>query len=70
MNNQYLPPGSLGKITKNALTAKDTGAVPVADKTVPAGIDLNDVTEPLLVMAGDCRPNIASVQPWRIQSSC
>ncbi|MGQ8774536.1 Ig-like domain-containing protein [Serratia sp. NA_112.1] len=32
--------------TKDALTAKDTGSVPVVDKTLPAGTDLNDVTEP------------------------
>ncbi|MGO3395311.1 MAG: Ig-like domain-containing protein [Serratia proteamaculans] len=32
--------------TKDALTAKDTGAVSVADKTLPSGTDLNNVTEP------------------------
>lgn len=37
----------LGKLaTKDAITAKDTGAVPVADKTMPAGTDLNGITEP------------------------
>ncbi|MFC3946440.1 pyocin knob domain-containing protein [Serratia entomophila] len=37
----------LGKLaTKDALTAEDTGAVPVADKTLPSGTDLNVVTEP------------------------
>ncbi|HGM6897097.1 Ig-like domain-containing protein [Serratia marcescens] len=37
----------LGKLaTKDAITAKDTGAVPIADKTLPAGTDLNAITEP------------------------
>jgi|GEM_PF-1537588 len=37
----------LGELaTKDALTAKETGAVPVADKTLPAGTDLNDITAP------------------------
>ncbi|HCR2977802.1 TPA: Ig-like domain-containing protein [Serratia marcescens] len=37
----------LGKLaTKDAITAKDAGAVPVADKTLPAGTDLNAITEP------------------------
>ncbi|EMW1017594.1 Ig-like domain-containing protein [Serratia marcescens] len=37
----------LGKLaTKDAITAKDTGAVPVADKTMPAGTDLNAITDP------------------------
>lgn len=37
----------LGKLaTKDEITAKDTGAVPVADKTLPAGTDLNAITEP------------------------
>lgn len=30
--------------TKAPLTAKETGAVPVADKTLPAGTDLNGIT--------------------------
>ncbi|NIH11183.1 MAG: hypothetical protein G5702_01695 [Serratia symbiotica] len=37
----------LGKLaTKDVITANDTGAVPVADKTLPAGTDLNAITEP------------------------
>lgn len=37
----------LGELaTKDAVTAEDAGAVPVADKTLPAGTNLNDVTEP------------------------
>lgn len=37
----------LGKLaTKDAITAKETGAVPVSDKTLPAGTDLNTITEP------------------------
>ncbi|MBH3170396.1 Ig-like domain-containing protein [Serratia marcescens] len=32
--------------TKDAVTAEEAGAVPVADKTLPAGTNLNDVTEP------------------------
>lgn len=37
----------LGKLaTKDALTADDTGAVPVADETLPTGTDLNDITVP------------------------
>jgi hypothetical protein len=46
----------LGKLaTKDALTAEDTGAVPVADKTLPAGTDLNAVTE-----AGEYFQNVTS----------
>ena len=37
----------LGKLAaKDAITAKDAGAVPVADKTLPAGTNLNAITEP------------------------
>ncbi|MEE4409508.1 MULTISPECIES: Ig-like domain-containing protein [unclassified Serratia (in: enterobacteria)] len=37
----------LGELaTKDAVTAEETGAVPVADKTLPVGTDLNNVTEP------------------------
>ncbi|CAI0869544.1 Bacterial Ig-like domain (group 2) [Serratia marcescens] len=37
----------LGKLaTKDAITAKEAGAVPVSDKTLPAGTDLNTITEP------------------------
>jgi len=37
----------LGELaTKDALTAKETGAVPVAEKTLAAGTDLNDITAP------------------------
>lgn len=37
----------LGKLAaKDAITAKDAGAVPVADKTMPAGTNLNAITEP------------------------
>ncbi|MEN4050134.1 Ig-like domain-containing protein [Serratia marcescens] len=32
--------------TRDAVTAEEAGAVPVADKTLPAGTNLNDVTEP------------------------
>lgn len=32
--------------TQDTLTAEDTGAVPVADKTLPANTDLNAITEP------------------------
>ncbi|WP_414162107.1 Ig-like domain-containing protein [Serratia sp. BNK-10] len=31
---------------KDVVTAEEAGAVPVADKTLPAGTNLNDVTEP------------------------
>lgn len=35
----------LGELaTKDSLTAKETGAVSVADKTLPAGTDLNGIT--------------------------
>jgi hypothetical protein len=37
----------LGELaTKDSLTAEDVGAVPVADKTLPAGTDLDAITEP------------------------
>ncbi|BEL99008.1 hypothetical protein SM14VA2_14210 [Serratia marcescens] len=37
----------LGELaTKDAVTAEEAGAVPVVDKTLPAGTNLNDVTEP------------------------
>ncbi|MBT0723295.1 hypothetical protein HH682_02315 [Rosenbergiella sp. S61] len=32
-------------MTKDALTVNETGAVPMADKTLPAGTDLNGITE-------------------------
>ncbi|WP_431021801.1 pyocin knob domain-containing protein [Erwinia rhapontici] len=38
---------ALGNLAiKDALTANETGAVPVADKTLPADTDLRTVTEP------------------------
>ncbi|MGP2977775.1 Ig-like domain-containing protein [Serratia nevei] len=37
----------LGELaTKDAVTAEEAGAVPVAERTLPAGTNLNDVTEP------------------------
>ncbi len=37
----------LGELaTKDAVTAEETGAVPIADKSLPAGTNLNNVTEP------------------------
>ncbi|MBN5270809.1 hypothetical protein JY473_01590 [Serratia marcescens] len=37
----------LGELaTKDTVTAEETDAVPVADKTLPAGTDLNAITEP------------------------
>ncbi|EPN2806504.1 Ig-like domain-containing protein [Serratia marcescens] len=37
----------LGELaTKDAVTAEEAGAVPIADKSLPAGTNLSDVTEP------------------------
>lgn len=46
----------LGELaTKDTLTAKETGALPVADEALPAGTDLNDIT-----VAGQYFQNVTS----------